>query len=72
MDNVIIHHSMIKTIIPMKNKSSTEMLIDINREVFGNQLLIHFFQKMGIEGWCMLFEELIGLISRFFIDMKRN
>jgi hypothetical protein len=41
---------MIKTIIPMKNKSSTEMLIDINREVFGNQLLIHFFSKDGNRG----------------------
>ena len=48
---------MIKTIIPMKNKSSTEMLININREVFGDQLLICFFpQKIGIEGRCMLFE----------------
>jgi hypothetical protein len=50
-DNVIIHHPVIKTIIPMKNKSSTEMLVDIIREVFGDQLLIRFlFQEILIEG----------------------
>jgi hypothetical protein len=33
------------------------MLVDIIREVFGNQLLIRFlFQEILIEGWRMLFE----------------
>jgi hypothetical protein len=35
-DNVIIHHPVTQTIIPMKNKSSTEMLVNIICEVFGD------------------------------------
>jgi hypothetical protein len=36
----------------MKTKSSTEMLVDIIREVFGNQLLIRFLlQEILIEGY---------------------
>ncbi len=46
-----------KTIIPMENKSRTEMLVNIIREVFGDQLLIWFlFQEILIEGRCMVFE----------------
>ncbi len=48
---------MIKTIIPMEGKSSTEMLVDIIREVFSDQLLIRFlFQEILIEGRSMVFE----------------
>ncbi len=41
----------------MKHKSSTEMLINIIRDVFGNQLFIRFlFHEIVIEGQRMLFE----------------
>ncbi len=57
VDNVIIHHLVIQTIIPMKNKSSIEMLVNIICEVFGDQLLIRFlFQAILIKGWYMIFE----------------
>jgi hypothetical protein len=51
----------IKAIIPMENKSSTEMHVNIIGEVFSNQLLIRFlFQEILIEGRCMVFEVFNG------------
>ena len=41
-ENVVINHPVIKTVIPMDNKSSTEMFVNISRDVFGYQLLIWF------------------------------
>ncbi len=38
-------------LVPMEDKSSTEKLVNIIREVFSNQLLIRFlFQEILIEG----------------------
>ncbi len=57
VNNVVIQHPVIKTIIPTEGKSSMEMLVNIIREIFSNQLLIWFlFWEILLEGRSMVFE----------------